>query len=73
MPPHTHKTRVFTVPHSARLDKLLVALGSTNEIAPVDHHLLGKKIAQVIAQAGTRLDSKRSSQRRALNRHRDRA
>jgi hypothetical protein len=73
MPPPTYKTWVFTAPHSARLDELLVALGSTNEIAAVDYQLLGKKIAQVITQAGTHPRSKRSSQRRALNRQRDRA
>jgi len=72
MPP-THETWVFTAPHSARLEDLLVALGSTNEIAAVDYGLLGKKIAEVITRAGTHPHSKRASQRRALNRHRDRA
>ena len=49
------------------------ACGSTNEIAAVDYGLLGKKIAEVITRAGTHPHSKRASQRRALNRHRDRA
>ena len=53
MLPSTHKTWVFTAPHGARLDELLVALGSTNEIAAVDYGLLGKKIAEVITQVGT--------------------
>ena len=73
MPPHTDKTWVFTAPHSAGLDDLLVALGSANEIAPVDHHLLGERIAEVITQAATHPRSKRSSQRRPFNRQRDRA
>ena len=73
MQPRRDKTWVFTAPDSARLDELLVARGSTNEIAAVDYHLLGKKIAEVITRAGTHPHSKRASQRRALNRHRDRA
>jgi hypothetical protein len=73
MSPHRDKTWVFTAPHSARLDELLVALGSTNEIAAVDYHFLGKKIAEVTTQVGTHPHSKRSSQRRPFNHQRDRA
>jgi hypothetical protein len=73
MPTHTHKTPISAAQHKARLDELLVALGSTNEIAPIDHDLFGEKIAEAITQATSLPSSKRNSQRRALNRQRDRA
>jgi hypothetical protein len=33
-------------PSKHRLDELLAAIGSTNEIAPNDYHVLGEKIAK---------------------------
>jgi hypothetical protein len=60
----------MAIPSYHRLDELLATLGSTNEIAPIDHLVLGEKIAKVIAQTRTH---SHNSQSRALNRQRDRA
>ena len=73
IPPHTDKTWVFTAPHSAWLDDLLVALGSANEIAPIDRYVLGERIAKVITQVRTESHCKEKSQHRAINHKRDRA
>jgi hypothetical protein len=59
-------------PSNHRLDELLSTLGFPNEIALIDHCVLGEKIAKVITQARTESHSKHS-ERRIINHKRDRA
>ena len=50
---HSRKTLVFTAPHNARLEELLLLFGCADEIAPLDADALAKRAGELIASVSS--------------------
>lgn len=50
---HSRKTLVFSTPHNARLEELLLLFGCADEIAPRDADALANRAGELIASVSS--------------------